>query len=69
MTSDQAINGPELSQDMVLEEALQVAAGSESKSANVVDRRNTIIGSITLDQIVEGLARPQVDNITEGQYR
>ena len=69
MTSDQAINGPELSQDMVLEEALQVAAGSESKSANVVDRRNTIIGSITLDQIVVGLARPQVDNITEGQYR
>jgi len=69
MTSNQAVDGPDIAQDLVLEEALQVAAGSPSKSANVVDRRNTIIGSITLDEIVAGLARPQVDTITEGQYR
>ena len=69
MTSDLAVEGPDISQDLVLEEALQAAASSHSRAANVVDRKNTIIGSITLDQIVAGLARPQVDSPAEGQYR
>lgn len=69
MSGDQSVDGPEMSQELVLEEALQITASSPSRAANVVDRKNTVIGSITLDQIVAGLARPSVDSGSDSQYR
>lgn len=69
MNAGQTVQGPEIPADMVLEEALQLASGSETRAANIVDSDNSVIGSISLDQIVAGLARPQVDSPSEGQYR
>ena len=69
MTRGQSVQGPEVSQDLVLEEALQAVAASDTNAVNIVDETSAVVGSITLEQIVAGLARPQVENSTEGQYR
>lgn len=69
MDRDQSVEGPDISQDLVLEQALQITAASAGKAANVVDQGNKVVGSITLDQVVAGLARPDESAPAEGQYR
>lgn len=53
---------------MVLEEALQAVAHVDGQSANIVGDDNNVMGSISLEQIVRGLARPDVE-AQAGQYR
>ncbi len=64
-----SVDGPDIPADMVLEEALQIAASSGTRAGNVVNRENQIVGSINLDQIVAGLARPADVSTKEGMYR
>ena len=64
-----SVDGPDIPADMVLEEALQIAASSGTRAGNVVNRENQIVGSINLDQIVAGLARPADLSTKEGMYR
>ncbi len=64
-----AVDGPDIPAEVVLEEALQIAAGSATRAANVVNRDNQVVGSINLDQIVAGLARPADGAEKESMYR
>lgn len=69
MTPGQSIDAPNISNTMVLEEALQVVSHTDSQSANVVDEQGHSLGSITTRQIVDGLARPAVGSQEETRYR
>lgn len=69
MTKGSSVEGPNIMQDTVLEEALTEIAASNSKSCNVVDKSGTIQGSISLDQVIAGLVRPKVNTNVETQYR
>jgi len=67
--SPNPINGSvTIPREMVLEEALQAVAHVEGQSANIMDASKKVIGSISLEQIVRGLARPDVE-AQAGQYR
>lgn len=61
--------GPDIDRNMVLEDALQHVTQSSSHACNVVDAGGNRIGSISLDQIVSGLARPSVESTPEARYR
>ena len=70
MGSEKSVEGPEIEGGTVLEDALQVAAASPAKAANVIDENNQLLGSITLEEIIAGLARPEDKVDSEGgQYR
>lgn len=70
MGSNQSVEGPDVLESMVLEDALQVAANSPARAANVVDQSNQLLGSITLNEIIAGLARPEESISAQGgQYR
>ena len=47
----------------------EVVANTPTKAANVVDEDGTTIGSITLDQVIAGLSRPDVVENSEPRYR
>ncbi len=68
MTKDQSRSTVTIPSDMVLEEALQTVATIDGQSANIVNASDQVVGSISLDQIVKGLARPEVE-AQAGQYR
>ena len=61
--------GPDIDRNMVLEDALQQVASSPTQECNVVDSVGTRIGSISLTQIVAGLARPDVEATPDARYR
>ena len=61
--------GPDVDKNMVLEDALQLVTQSPSQECNVVDGSGTRVGSISLEQIVAGLARPSVDSSPDARYR
>ncbi|WP_424946981.1 quaternary amine ABC transporter ATP-binding protein [Candidatus Spongiihabitans sp.] len=61
MTANQSVAGPNLRDDMVLEEALQQVACADARAGNVVDAEGAVLGSIHIDQIIAGIARPKVD--------
>ena len=61
MTAGTSIQGLALNENMVLEEALPLVADTAEKACNVVDDNNNILGSIDLNQIISGLARPKVE--------
>jgi len=69
MTPELSVQGPNISAEMVLEDALQAVASTKSRSANIVSDRDEIIGSITMDQIIAGLARPEELSDSGNQYR
>ena len=69
MSTDGTVQGPEIAGDMVLEDALQAVAATESRSANVLGEGEHIVGSITMDQIIAGLARPEDLSESGNQYR
>ncbi len=55
--------------NLVIEEALQIVAASADRSGTVVDEAGNPIGTLTLDQIIAGLARPDVEISTDAGYR
>lgn len=69
MTAGESINGPQIDQHTVLEDALQVIANTDAAAANVVDDSGSTIGAITLKQVVDGLARPAEETNPESRYR
>ena len=69
MTAGTSIQGLALNENMVLEEALPLVADTAEKACNVVDENNNILGSIDLNQIISGLARPKVETNPENRYR
>ena len=69
MTPGESVDGPDIPLNLVLEEALQVVGATQFKQANVVDADGKVIGSISLKQIIDGIARPVVGTRQEGRYR
>ena len=69
MTPDKPVTGPNLPHSMNLETALPLVSNSEGKAGNVMDENESVIGSISLDQIISGLTRPDVTTDAETRYR
>ena len=69
MTPGGSVDGPGLAHDLVLEEALPVVSAARLKEANVVDAEGRAIGSISLKQIVDGIARPVEGGDQNQRYR
>lgn len=69
MTAGAGISGPEVDQFTVLEDALQVIANTDERAANITDSSGNTLGSITLAQVVDGLARPSEETNPESRYR
>ena len=69
MTPGGSVDGPSLAHDLVLEEALPVVSAARLKEANVVDAEGRALGSISLKQIVDGIARPVEGGDQNQKYR
>ena len=69
MTPGVSVDGPSLPHDLVLEEALQIVSASQLNQANVVDADGEVIGSISLNQIIDGIARPVEASDQDQKYR
>ena len=69
MTPGEGVDGPSLPHDLVLEEALQAVNATQLDRANVVDADGKTIGSISLKQIIDAIARPAEDSDQEARYR
>ena len=69
MTSDSPCSGPALHEDTVLEDALQQVVNSDTRAGNVVDSEDNVLGSIAIDQIIAGIARPNIEGQSEARYR
>jgi len=69
MSAGNSVQGPNIAGDTVLEDALQAVASVDSRSANVVGDGDNVIGSISMDQIIAGLARPEEMSQSGNQYR
>ena len=69
MSAGGAGKGPSLSCDLNLENALPIVMASEDKHGSVVDEDDKVIGTISLEQIVDGLKRPDIQSKPETRYR
>jgi len=69
MTPNQSIDGPNVPVKTVLENALQMVANTENMAGNVVDSNGTVLGTISMHQIVDGLARPEDTSDSDVRYR
>ena len=70
MTPGEAVDSSlTLSHDLVLEEAIQLVTATKSMQGNVVDENGKVIGSVSLKQIVDGIARPAAASGDDVQYR
>ncbi|MEM7195821.1 MAG: glycine betaine/L-proline ABC transporter ATP-binding protein [Pseudomonadota bacterium] len=69
MTEGGSVSGPNLPASTSLEHALPEISASVDKAANVVDQNGAVLGSITLDQVIGGLVRPEVKTNSEARYR
>ena len=58
MNGEASESGPSLDKNTVIEEALQVLNQSGEKSARVVQDEE-VIGSVTLEQMITAIARPE----------
>ena len=58
MTGEASDKGPSLDKDTVIEDALQVLNQSGEKSARVM-QNGEVIGSVTLEQMITAIARPE----------
>ena len=63
------LKGPDLRHDVVLEDALQQVVASDTRAGNVVGDDGNVLGSIHLDQIIAGIARPKVEGDAEARYQ
>ena len=69
MTPGEGVDGPRVAQDLVLDEALQVVSAAPSGEASVVDAEGKPVGSVTLKQIINAMARPAEEGEQEARYR
>ncbi len=69
MTPGAGVDGPNVAHDLVLDEALQVVSAAPSGEASVVDAEGNAIGSVSLKQIIDAMARPAEDGDQEARYR
>lgn len=69
MTPNEPTEGPDLRDDMVLEDALQVMVAKDATKANVIDEAGTVIGHVNLKQIIDGIARPEETREQDTMYR
>jgi len=69
MTPNQSIDGPDVPAKTVLENALQMVANTENLAGNVVDNNGTVLGTISMNQIIDGLARPDDNSESDTRYR
>ena len=69
MIPGKGVDGPSLPHELVLEEGLQVVGATQFNQANVVDADGKVIGSISLKQIIDAIARPVEDSYQEARYR
>ncbi len=58
-----------LTQDMVLEDALQVLVTAEAAQANITDMHGRAVGSVSLQTIVAAMARPDRIEAQQVQYK
>ena len=69
MTPGAGVDGPSVAQDLVLDEALQVVSAAPSGEASVVDGEGRPVGSVSLKQIIDAMARPAEEGDQEARYR
>ena len=69
MTPGQGVDGPSVAHDLVLDEALQAVSAAPSGEASVVDAEGKPIGSVSLKQIIDAMARPAEEGDQEARYR
>ena len=69
MSGGEKTDGPNLLHNIVLEDALQEIAHTETQAGNVIDDNDNIIGSIHIDQIIQGIARPKVEAENAAKYK
>ena len=69
MTPGKGVDGPSVAHDLVLDEALQVVSAAPSGRASVVDAEGKAIGSVSLKQVIDAMARPADNNDQEARYR
>ena len=69
MTSAESVSGPKFRHNIVLEDALQEVVRADTNAGNVVNDAGDIIGSIGIDQIIAGIARPKVESGEEARYK
>lgn len=60
---------PELSEDMVLEDALQSVIEANTNAANVVDTQGKVLGSVSLSRIAQAMVRPDQHGEREARYK
>jgi len=61
--NDQA--GPELSGDMLVEDAAQLVTESPSSQARVVDADGAVVGCVTIQDLIRAMARPDIESRLE----
>jgi len=69
MSKGHSVTGPNIPATMSLEEALPVVSASDNKMGNVVDDSDSVLGNISLDQVIAGLVRPEATTNPESRYR
>ena len=69
MTPNASGSGPNFRHDVLLEEALQEVVRADARAGNVVNDADEVLGSITIDQIIAGIARPKVEGDGEAKYK
>lgn len=69
MTIGSTVEGPNIEQNVVLEEALTEIAASNSKACNIVDKSGAVLGCISLEQVIAGLVRPELAREDNAVYR
>ena len=69
MTPGQGVDGPSVAHDLVLDEALQAVSAAPSGEASVVDAEGRPVGSVSLKQIINAMARPAEEGDQEARYR
>ena len=68
MEKSKSIKGPNIPHDVVLEDALQIISEAKSNNAHVM-QNDKKIGTISLNVIIQALARPSKNRISEKNYR
>ena len=69
MTPGEGVDGPSVAHDLVLDEALQAVSAAPSGEASVVDAEGRPVGSVSLKQIINAMARPAEEGDQEARYR
>ena len=57
--------GPELSGEMMVEDAAQVVTESLSSQARVIDDSGRVIGAVNITNLIRAMARPDIETRLE----